>query len=118
MLVSAVVVAAVGVIIPVSIGAEVGNAVGVLPFALFGSALGGLVGGLALRSTPASVGVPVMVLALFSFILVVSGVGGPWRLATNAYALATFAGSCIGSHLRYRAWSKRQPHQRGSRTGQ
>lgn len=105
----ALVIALVGLFIPLVIGARVGNVLGVLPYAVAGSLLGVAVGLLALRLAPASAGTPVMIVALVIAVVVFSTVGRGWQLAVPGYLLGTFAGSALGSGLRHRAWLRSRP---------
>lgn len=105
-LVLAVVVTVVGLTIPIAAGVRAGGVQEALPYALIGLTLGGAVGGLALRLLPTAIGTPLAIITLVLVMLVFSQLGGFWILAVPPYIMATFAGSCIGSHLRFRAWKR------------
>lgn len=116
-LVFALVIAVVGLLIPLIIGARVGNVLGVLPYALCGSVLGVSVGVVALRLAPVAAGTPIMIVALVIALVVLSSVGSGWQLAVPGYLLGTFAGSSVGSHLRHRAWRKSRTLSGSNREG-
>lgn len=117
-LVFALVIAVIGVLIPLIIGARVGNLSGVLPYALSGSVLGVIVGVAALRLAPVAAGTPIMIVSLVIALVVLSSVGGGWQLAVPGYLLGTFAGASVGSHLRHRAWRKSRTLSSSDREGQ
>lgn len=107
-LIAAGAVALVGLAFPLVLAGE--QAVRAAPYALTGALIGGLVGGLALRFRPASTGTPIMVIALFIGLVVFSRMNQVWMLAVAPYILCSFASSCFGSHLRWRARQAR--HER------